>query len=364
MRKTLNTTLMEPSRLDRAVQSLTGLSRAGVRGVLDHDCVRVNGAPASLAHATLNVGDVVEVTYDPHTRYHEKPAIKDDPAYRILFEDEHLLVVNKAAHVLTVPTPSGKGKTLIDALQRHVDRAPRKAHRKGGQKGRNGRSSRALHVVHRLDLGVSGVMVVAKTGADAASIRNQFASHKPQRLYVAIVNGIVEQRKGTFRSHLATDGTLNRYSTKNAEKGELAVTHYEVQSTAHGATVVRVKLETGRRNQIRVHFAEAGHPVLGDPRYPREGQPPPRPARRVRDGSALGNSRGDRDTRAKPPASPVTSLHPKWKSRRMALHARSLSFQHPATGELMRFETDLPAEFSPFMGDASRRAAKNANTTD
>ncbi len=323
MQQTHQWTIQERTRLDRAVQALTGLSRARVRGLLDHGCVRVNDSPAEAAQMTLEIGDRVEVCHNPHTHYRERPKVKDDPAYRVLFEDEHVIVVNKAAHVLTVPTPGGKGKTLIDAVQRSLNR--------GRCEQVKGRRSRGLHVVHRLDLGVSGVLVIARTVDAAEKIKQQFAAHKPERVYIAIVNGIMESKRGTFRSHLATDSALNRYSTKKPGKGELAVTHYEVASTARGATVVRVRLETGRRNQIRVHFAEAGHPVLGDPRYP----------------SAAHAGRA---------AIEATSFHPRWKARRLALHAQILAFTHPVTGQLLRFETELPAEFVPFIRNRSTSA--------
>jgi len=327
VRASASATISEPIRLDRVVQSLTGLSRAGVRGLLDHECVCVNGSVCAVGQRTLAAGDRVDVTHNPHTRLRERPKPRLDPAFQILFEDEHLLVVNKSAHVLTVPTESGKGSTLIEALERHINH------------DRPARTPRRLHVVHRLDRGVSGVLVVAKRADIASALKNQFAAHQPQRLYVAIVNGILQSKSGTFRSHLATDASLNRYSTRKPGRGELAVTHYEVMEQARGATIVRVRLETGRRNQIRVHFAEAGHPVLGDPRYPREVEAPPQ--RR---------SNGREDSRARvPQKTALTSSHPKWKARRLALHARSLEFEHPITHQPMRFEAELPVEFEPFM---------------
>jgi 23S rRNA pseudouridine1911/1915/1917 synthase len=354
--KSLATTLTEPARLDRAVQTLTGLSRSQVRGLLDHACVRVNGEEAPAANAMLAVGDRVEVRYNPHTRYHEKPKPRDDPAYRLLFEDQHIIVVNKAAHVLTVPTPGGKGKTLIDAVQRALDRAPQR----GAISSRG--KSRQLHVVHRLDLGVSGVLVIAKTPDAAERIRRQFASHKPERVYIAIVSGEMQSKRGTFRSHLATDMMLNRYSTRKAGKGELAITHFEVMRAARGATAVRVRLETGKRNQIRVHFAEAGHPVLGDPRYPLEGSRVGGGGRIERGGRGgpiergggggpieRGGGAGGGGGPRKREATPTTSRHQRWKARRLALHAHTLAFEHPITGEPLRFHADLPREFEPFM---------------
>lgn len=308
--KTLETSIKNSERLDRAVQRLTGLSRAGVRGLLDHECVTVNGDNATAPQTTLAPGDIVRVQYEPNRRYHEKPQVESDPAFEILHEDDDLVVVNKAAHVLTVPTASGKGKTLLDALERHVNR------------GKPPKLRRKLYVVHRLDQGVSGVLVIAKNATTAEKLKKQFAAHKPQRLYIAIVNGAMERTTGTFRSNLATDYSLNRYSTKRPNHGELAVTHYTITKAGRDFTVVEVQLETGRRNQIRVHFAEAGHPVLGDSRYPRQ----------------------LRDDQPQP-----TSNHPLWRAKRLALHARSLEFEHPATHAPMQFEAAIPAEFRRFL---------------
>jgi len=127
--------------------------------------------------------------------------------------------------------------------------------------------------VHRLDRGVSGVLVVAKSLEMAEALRNQFAMRKPQRKYIAIVAGIPKPPSHELRSYLATDEDLNRYSVPNADQGELAITHYVTRHTWHDAAFLDVRLETGRRNQIRVQLAEAGYPILGDPRYrPRQAE--------------------------------------------------------------------------------------------
>jgi 23S rRNA pseudouridine1911/1915/1917 synthase len=125
---------------------------------------------------------------------------------------------------------------------------------------------------------------------------------------------VLTSHEGTFRSYLATDNNLNRFSTEDSQSGQLAITHFRTVTTLDDATLVQIWLETGRRNQIRVHFAEKGHPVLGDPRY---------------------QSR--------------LAEHPRWKARRIALHARSLGFTHPVTGQAYRFESELPKEFVEFI---------------
>ncbi|TPW17885.1 MAG: 23S rRNA pseudouridine synthase [bacterium] len=239
----------------------------------------------------------MEVTWDPHTRVREKPRERTDPAFRLLYEDEHIIVVDKAAFVLTVPTLEGETDTLVQRIGRYLG--------KGGP-------DRRVTVVQRLDRGTSGVMIFAITEEAATELIDQFKRHAPSREYVALVAGVVKDDRGTIASRLATNKGLSRYST-NDEDGERAVTHYEVEERFPDVTRVRVALETGRRNQIRVHFAEAGHPVLGDVRY-----------------------------------RPELARHPRWRSRRQALHAAVLGFVHPVTRQRMRFESPLPPEFGAF----------------
>jgi 23S rRNA pseudouridine1911/1915/1917 synthase len=170
-------------------------------------------------------------------------------------------------------------------------------------------------VAHRLDLGVSGLLVLAKSPTVLAKLRDQFRQRKPERLYIAIVAGIPRSSTGTFRSFLQTADNLDQYSTQEEGEGRLAITHYRVQKELADTTVVEVRLETGRRNQIRVHFAEAGHPVLGDPRYRRK-----------------------------------EAMHSRWSQNRIALHALSLGLEHPVTGKWMQFQSKLPDCMQQFIG--------------
>ena len=147
----------------------------------------------------------------------------------------------------------------------------------------------------------------------ADAVQSQFSQRKPERQYDAIVTGHVVKQQGEFRTYLATSKNLNRYSTEDEEDGELAVTHYQVvrnyprTAQSPAVTHVTVKLETGRRNQIRVHFAEEGHPVLGDTRY----------------------------------RSHLWKDIP-WPHKRLALHASTLAFVHPTSCEMLRFNSPLP----------------------
>lgn len=280
------------------VRALTGLPNATVRGLFGHGCVQVDGEPCWVPGDVVPAGAELQVRYDPARKYRERSKERPNRAFRMVFEDAHLMVVNKSPGVLTEPN-KGESDTLVDYLAVYLNR------------GR--RSKEKPWTIHRLDRATSGLLVFGKRQGPADAIRAQFRERKPERVYYAVAAGDVRPPSGTFRSHLTTDASLNQYSTRVPGQGQLAITHYQVLHRVQGATVVKVQLETGRRNQIRVHFAEAGHPLLGDPRY----------------GGAKTN-------------------HPLWKARHVALHGAVLGFKHPHTGEQLRFEAELPPEFAPY----------------
>jgi len=286
------------------VQAHLKVQRAVAEQLLHDGCVQVNGRVIQQPHWRLQPGDALEIDYAPQpvAVSSKRQPIKRE-AFEIVHDDSALMVVVKPAGLLTVPTPKRERQTLIGNINRWLDRQQH-----GPQ----------AFCVHRLDRGVSGLLVFAKSLSMAEALRNQFAERKPERVYTAIVAGHLQSPRGTFRSYLATDEGLNRYSTPDAEQGQLAITHYEVRQACVDASVVSVRLETGRRNQIRVHFAEAGHPILGDPRY-RSHQ----------------------------------AVHRHWPYTRLALHAESLGFTHPLTGESLQFVAPWPQEFRDFR----RRAA-------
>ncbi len=291
-------------RLDLVVQALTGASRAIVRGMFDHGCVTLNGDPCSSPGGQGARGDVVEVTWDPQQRYKAQHT-RAPQRFGITFEDQHLIVVEKPAGLLTVETSRGGEETLFGDLGRYLSRGPR--------------ITRPPFVVHRLDRDTSGILVFGKTRRIADALIEQFKARKPEREYVAIVAGQLPDDAGTFRSFLATSKELREYSTTTPGEGKLAVTHYRVETRLADATVVRVNLETGRRNQIRVHFADDRHPVLGDTRYAVE-----------------------------------RAAHPLWPHKRLALHAMTLGIVHPVTRRRLQFTSDLPDVFQAFLRSAAR----------
>lgn len=307
MSKTITKTYIAPEtteestevvfKADLIVKSFCELPRSQIRALFQNDCVQIDGVRCINPGTNLRPGQELKLTYEEGRKYKEKRQVRSD-SYDLVFEDGHLIVVNKKAGVLTVPTQSGTDReTLVDLISNDLP------------------SSVKLHVVHRLDRDTSGLLVFAKSFGNANKLKAQFEERKPERVYDAFVVGEVKPETGSFESYLSTDVDLNQVSVKNPRKGKLAVTHYEVHEYFEGATWVRVKLETGRRNQIRVHFAEKGHPVLGDARYKTE-----------------------------------IAIHPAWKEDYLALHASTLSFRHPVSNKVLSFSSDIPERMKRFIG--------------
>ncbi len=297
----LSTTIDADSagRIDLVVRQLARSSRSQVRGMVDHGCVMINGVACAAISTRVSVGDVVSLRYDPTQRYHEKKRHWDDRTFRIAFEDDDLIVVDKSAGTLTVPTDRNEKNSLVERVSVYLSHSRRK-----GQ----------AWVVHRLDREVSGLLVFGKHELIAERLIEQFRQRKPRRVYAAIVADLMSNDQGTFQSHLATGKNLDRYAARPSPATEVAITHYRVVRRLSDTTLVEVTLETGKRNQIRVHFADAGHPVLGDPRYKSH-----------------------------------QAAHPKWVRKRIALHARTLGFEHPVSGDAVLLESPLPAAFENFL---------------
>jgi tRNA pseudouridine32 synthase/23S rRNA pseudouridine746 synthase/23S rRNA pseudouridine1911/1915/1917 synthase len=216
----------------------------------------------------------------------------------ILHEDRDILVVNKPAGLLTMGTEKDKVNTLYYALTDYV--------RKGNAKSHN-----RIFIVHRLDREVSGVLVFAKTEAAKFNLQDQWDSS--EKTYLAVVHGEMEEKEGVITSYLAENSVFVVYSTKDTRYGKLSQTAYKVLRETRLYSLLEIRLLTGRKHQIRVHLAELSHPIVGDRKY----------------------GKGDRD------------------QKQMALHAVSLTFNHPHTGRSMTFEYKAPAFFNRLLGGVS-----------
>ncbi|MEI6212025.1 MAG: RluA family pseudouridine synthase [bacterium] len=211
----------------------------------------------------------------------------DGSDIEILFEDHDLLVVVKPAGLLTIATEKERRRTAYAMLTEHVRRF---------------RAAR-IFIVHRLDREASGLLVFAKTEAAKFALQKQFEDHSAGRTYLAVVDGQIPREAFTIENHLAENAAFRCYATRDPAKGQRAVTHVKVLSRTPQRTLVEVRLETGRKHQIRVHLADEGFPIVGDPAY----------------------GKG---------SSPI---------RRMALHGAELVFRHPHTGKEMKFASPLPS---------------------
>lgn len=218
---------------------------------------------------------------------HTKIPRKYQPkGFEIFYEDAHIIVGNKEAGLLTVAAKWEREQTVHHLLNLYV--------RKG-----NSKSKRCVYVVHRLDQATSGLLIFAKTEEALAVLKNNWPMVK--KTYYTVVCGKMPQQEGVISSYLAEDEDYVVHSSQGAE-GKLAKTEYSVVKEGVRYSLVKINLLTGRKNQIRVHMADCGHPVLGDSKY------------------GAGRDRFPR----------------------LALHALALEFPHPITGELMQFETELP----------------------
>jgi 23S rRNA pseudouridine1911/1915/1917 synthase len=287
-------------RLDRIVASrFPEHSRSEVQRWIDAGSVLVDGVPATSSTKVKANARVEATPLPPATTSARAEAIP----LSILFEDEHLLVVDKPAGLVVHPAPGHASGTLVNAYLHHV----------GGEADDEEADPARPGIVHRLDKGTSGVMVIAKTAVAREALMVRFAAHDLERTYLAIALGHHPACATYDTLHGRHPRDRKRFTSK-VKSGKRAVTHVERVAALRGATLVRCRLETGRTHQIRVHLTEAGFPLLGDPVY---GGRPRDPVARAA-AEALG---------------------------RQALHAATLGFPHPVSGAALRFEAPLPADF-------------------
>jgi 23S rRNA pseudouridine1911/1915/1917 synthase len=316
-------------RLDHYLtEQLEDTSRSRVQLLIDQGDVLVNGLREK-ASLKLRGGERIDITGEPHPA--PLKAIAEDIPLDVVYEDADLAVVNKPAGMM-VHAGAGQSDdernrgTLVNALLYRFQ----KLSSTGGDL-RPG-------IVHRLDKQTSGLIVVAKNDRAHAALAEMFSSHRIKKTYVALVQGSVERAKGTINASVGRDplrGT--RMTARPLENARTAVSHYEVVrrlSNRFGKfTLVRVRIETGRTHQIRVHMASIGYPVVGDTLYGGPGQ--------LTDQAA---SQAATSKAARRKAEPE-----RLRLGRNFLHAAQLEFTHPVTGKLLQLEAPLPAELEAFL---------------
>ena len=250
--------------------------------------VRVNGTIARRADTALAAGDVVEIAA-------RGPRAALPPGLALVYEDGDVIVVEKPAGLLTIATERERERTVYAHLM---------------ARARTGKPPARVFVVHRLDRLASGLLVFATSPGAKRALQAQFAAHTVERTYLAVVEGRPARPEGTIASRLLDDAPGRVRETGRPGQGRAAVTRWRVRRTGARHTLLEVGLETGRRNQIRVHLAGLGHPIAGDAAYGSRTDP-------------LG---------------------------RLALHAHVLGFDHPRTGARLRFVSPAPPAFSRLGG--------------
>jgi 23S rRNA pseudouridine1911/1915/1917 synthase len=292
-------------RLDRFLaDSLPELTRSQVKKLIDDGRVLLGGAPAK-AGEKLKGGESLAITLPAAVPAEAQP---EAILLRVLYEDRHLIVIDKPAGMVVHPAPGHQGGTLVNALLHHCqDLAGIGGELRPG-------------IVHRLDKDTSGVMVAAKDDLTLNALARQFKAHSINRRYLALVHGLVPADRGTVDQPIGRHTTERKKMSGKTRSGRRAVTHWRVLARfdRDRLTLVELTLETGRTHQIRVHFSEMNHPVAGDPVY---------------GSSSRAQSLTDSDLRRR-----LLALH------RQALHARVLGFIHPASGTYMEFESPLPED--------------------
>lgn len=279
--------------LDFLLLAMPERKRTTVKDFLRHRQVMVNGNVSTRHDTPLATGDIVKVNTvrEFQTFTHKR--------LRIVYEDDDIIVVDKGYGLLSMGTDKIKEGTAYSLLREYVKRKdPRNK----------------LFIVHRLDRDTSGLMMFARNIPAKETMQHNWNNMVLERTYVAITEGAPEPPEGEIRSYLAENSAHEVYSTDNPEEGQLAVTRYRTVRSRGPFAMVELNLATGRKNQIRVHMKESGHPIVGDRRY----------------------------------GAGTSPIH------RLCLHARTLRFVHPTTRRDMNFSSPLPAGFNRLVPEKPR----------
>lgn len=288
------------TRLDQYIaQNLPAISRSRIQALIKSGGITLDGRQAK-PKTSIEPGNVIEINI-PEER--EEELIAEDIPLKILYEDEHLIVVDKESGMVVHPAAGNHDGTLVNALLHHCGELPSL-----GMPDRPG-------IVHRLDKDTSGAMVVAKNNAAHAALSAQFADRTTEKIYLAVVQGKPKETHGTIFTQMGRH-PVNRMKrcVCNPGSGKPAITDWELicHDGNTNSSLILCTLHTGRTHQIRVHMLHLGHPLIGDPIY----------------------------------------AHPKRQTAqpgRLMLHAWRLGFDHPATGERIEVQAPVPPEYRPWM---------------
>ncbi|MCI8665439.1 MAG: RluA family pseudouridine synthase [Dorea sp.] len=288
----------EGERIDRYLaETMPDCSRAYIQKLIKTQNVLVNQEPVKASYKLL-IGDRLEIIL-PEVR--EPDIVAEDIPLDILYEDSDIIIVNKPKQMVVHPAPGHLSGTLVNALMYHCRQE---------LSGINGMMRPGI--VHRIDMDTTGSLVVCKNDKAHQSLAEQLKEHSMKRVYVAVVHGNIKEEEGTVDAPIGRHPTERKRMSIHAKSGRHAVTHYKVLERFGEYTLIQCKLETGRTHQIRVHMASIGHPLLGDMVYGPRKCPFPK---------LLGQT----------------------------LHAKTLGFIHPKTGEYLEVEAPLPEYFQQLL---------------
>lgn len=281
----------ETTLLPHLLESLQQCKKVTVKDYLKHNQVMVNGYITRQFDTPLKPGDDVKVNQSREFQVFHHSRMK------IYYEDDDIIVAYKGYGLLSMSSDRRSKKEEITAYSILRDYLKRKDPRN------------KLFIVHRLDQQTSGLMMFAKNQQAKEAMQHNWNNMVLERKYVAVVEGLLDKPEGEVRSYLAENSAHEVYSTNNPEEGKLSITRYRTLKAGRRRTMVELSLDTGRKNQIRVHMKDLGHPISGDRRYGSE-------------------------------ASPI---------HRLALHAQTLRFVHPITRKDMNFTSDIPQAFGKLL---------------
>lgn len=302
----------EPYRIDKFLMDrLPNVTRNKVQQGIKDGFVKVNGNEVKPNYKVQPEDEIVVELPEPPR---ENELVAEDIPINIVYEDDDILIVNKEPGMVVHPAYNNWSGTLVNALAYHFQQLPT-------MEGNDGRPG----LVHRIDKGTSGLLVIAKTQMAMTSLAKQFFDHSIERTYYALIWGIPKESEGTIDINLGRSEKDRRVTVaiEDGSRGRTAVTHYKVLKELRYISLIQCNLETGRTHQIRAHFKHLGHPLFNDATY---------------GGSSV--VKGTRFSKYKSFVDNAFKMIP-----RQALHAKSLGFIHPRTKKFVHFESELPEDF-------------------